>query len=200
MTMFEHDTDRDVALIKRALAGRSEAWDQLIEIYAPLIHSIPVRHGLAATDVEDVAQDTFAALAQNLHQLENPAALPAWLMTTARRLSWRAVQKSKRDSVLDEDALTSLAEKDQPRLFSGSMPSMNELLEQWQNQEMLTKGFQALGDRCRQLLSLIFLDDNEPSYEEISQQLGISKGSIGPTRNRCLTQLRDILLGLGYHQ
>lgn len=197
MMMFTHDPNRDELLIKQALAGNNEGWNQLVEIYAPLVHSIPLRHGLATTDTEDVSQETFLALAQNLHQLENPGALPAWLMTTARRLSWRAVQKAKQDSTLDEDTLTSLVEKEQSPL-SPTIPSMSELLDQWQNQEMLTQGFKALGDRCRQLLRLIFLNEQEPSYEEISQQLGISKGSIGPTRNRCLAQLREILTGLGY--
>jgi DNA-directed RNA polymerase specialized sigma24 family protein len=42
------------------------------------------------------------------------------------------------------------------------------------------------------------LDASEPSYEEISERLGIPKGSIGPTRNRCLQQLRSILEGMGF--
>jgi DNA-directed RNA polymerase specialized sigma24 family protein len=46
-------------------------------------------------------------------------------------------------------------------------------------------------------LLLLFLDHTEPSYDEISEQLGLPKGSIGPTRNRCLQQLRTILEGLG---
>jgi len=44
----------------------------------------------------------------------------------------------------------------------------------------------------------MFLDPVEPSYEEIGQRLGIPKGSLGPTRNRCLEQLRNILEGLGF--
>jgi DNA-directed RNA polymerase specialized sigma24 family protein len=57
---------------------------------------------------------------------------------------------------------------------------------------------QLLNARCRRLLTLLFLDPDEPSYEEISAQLGIPKGSIGPTRNRCLQQLRLALEGLGF--
>ena len=33
-------------------------------------------------------------------------------------------------------------------------------------------------------------DEQEPSYDEISQLLGIPKGSIGPIRGRCLARLR----------
>ena len=53
-------------------------------------------------------------------------------------------------------------------------------------------------ERCRSLLTLVFLTASEPSYDDIAAQLGIPKGSIGPTRNRCLQQLRAILEGLGF--
>jgi DNA-directed RNA polymerase specialized sigma24 family protein len=63
---------------------------------------------------------------------------------------------------------------------------------------MLQAGMMRLGSRCRDLLYLIFLDPGEPSYDDISTQLGMPKGSIGPTRNRCIAQLREILTGLGF--
>jgi RNA polymerase sigma factor (sigma-70 family) len=63
----------------------------------------------------------------------------------------------------------------------------------WLRQEALHQALEQLGDRCRQLITLIFLDPNEPSYDEISEQLHMPKGSIGPTRNRCLQQLRSHL-------
>jgi DNA-directed RNA polymerase specialized sigma24 family protein len=75
---------------------------------------------------------------------------------------------------------------------------MAELLEGWHRQEVLAAGFARLGERCRTLLTLIFLDQEEPSYDDVSAQLGIPKGSIGPTRNRCLQQLRSLLEGLGF--
>ncbi len=52
--------------------------------------------------------------------------------------------------------------------------------------------------RCRTLLTMLFLDEQEPSYDDIAANLEIPKGSIGPTRTRCLQQLREILAGLGF--
>lgn len=184
-------------LFERCRRGDASAWEELVQQYVRLVHSVPVRHGLAPDEVEDVAQDVFLALAKNLNQIENPDALPGWLSTTARRLSWRAVQKSRRESPVDEDALAAVAEARSNVLNISQMPTMSELLHGWERQEILAQGFQHLGERCRDLLSMIFLAPSEPSYDDISQALGISKGSIGPTRNRCLEKLREILIGFG---
>ncbi len=74
-------------LVKRCLAGDAIAWQQLVDTYARLVHSIPVRHGLSQDEVSDVGQEVFIALAKNLHQLEDPERLPAWLVTTAAVLA-----------------------------------------------------------------------------------------------------------------
>ena len=63
-------------LVKRCLAGDAIAWQQLVDTYARLVHSIPVRHGLSQDEVSDVGQEVFIALAKNLHQLEDPERLP----------------------------------------------------------------------------------------------------------------------------
>jgi RNA polymerase sigma factor (sigma-70 family) len=163
-----------------------------------LVYSVGVRHGLQPAEVEDVAQETFAALAQALPTIDDPQALPAWLMTTARRLCWRAVQKRRREGLPEAGDLgeSELGARATP-LFS-TMPSMEQLSVEWGRQEALASGMQRLGDKCRTLLTLLFLDGNEPSYDEVSARAGLAKGSIGPTRTRCLQQLRAILEGLGF--
>jgi len=55
--------------------------------------------------------------------------------------------------------------------------------------EALLMGFAELPDHQRALLELL-LQDPPLSYTEISDRLGIPKGSIGPTRARALERLR----------
>jgi DNA-directed RNA polymerase specialized sigma24 family protein len=49
-----------------------------------------------------------------------------------------------------------------------------------------------LQGRCPQLVSAL-LSRSDPTYHEISRELGISQGSLGPLRSRCLGCLRMIL-------
>lgn len=187
----------DETLIERCRRGDATAWQELVRRYAPLVHSVPVRYGFSTAEVEDVAQEVFLALAQGLFQIEDVTRLPAWLMTTARRYSWRMMRKHKQEQPL---AVGDLADLDPPaaRPISSPVPTMHELLDGWERQEILAHALEQLTIRCRMLLTLVFLDPDEPSYDLIAKRLGIPKGSIGPTRSRCLQQLRRLLDESGY--
>jgi RNA polymerase sigma factor (sigma-70 family) len=53
----------------------------------------------------------------------------------------------------------------------------------------LRQAFSDLPPNCRELVTLLIADP-PLSYAEISATLGISIGSIGPNRSRCLARLR----------
>ena len=185
-------------LLRRCQKGDGDAWQLLVRRYGRLVHSVPLRYGLGRAEAEDIAQEVFMALARHLSRIEEPDRLGGWLMTTARRISWRLIQQRRQEQ---PDAKADIAENetlDGNLVGATPMPTYAELVAGWDRQEALGAGMERLGERCRELLGLIFLDAHEPSYDEISARLGMPKGSIGPTRNRCLAQLRDILEGLGF--
>lgn len=188
---------RDTAdLVARCLRGDAAAWSKLVQRYAGLVHSVPLRHGLSAMEVDDIGQEVFLALARHLDRIENPEALPAWLIITARRLSWRALQRRNREISLSPGATGDEGDTSPPAALR--IPGMEQLLNGWHNQQAIETGLARLDERCRTLLQLLFLDSREPSYDVICGQMGIAVGSIGPTRARCLGKLRSILEGLGF--
>ena len=72
-------------LVTRARTGDEQAWDALVERYAPLIWSTCRRYRLGDADAGDAAQHVWLPLLNHLDHLRDPAALPGWLSTTARR-------------------------------------------------------------------------------------------------------------------
>ena len=56
----------------------------------------------------------------------------------------------------------------------------------------LWRAFSELPPRSQSLLRLLFADP-QPSYQEIAKLTGMPLGSIGPTRARCLHELRERL-------
>ncbi|GIV75431.1 MULTISPECIES: RNA polymerase sigma factor [Caldilinea] len=189
------DEPSTTLLVHRCLQGEMEAWSLLVERYARLVRSVPVRYGLTADEVDDVAQEVFLALAQSLHEIEDPERLSGWLATTTRRFTWRALQRQRREQLVappnDADPPTS------PALPSVSNFTLDDLLNGWFRQEALEQALRQLSTRCQELLHLLFLDEQQPDYDEISRRLNIPKGSIGPTRNRCLQRLRSLLEEVG---
>jgi RNA polymerase sigma factor (sigma-70 family) len=168
-------------LVVRARNGDKQAWDMLVERYAPLVWSICRRHQLGA-DAEDIGQGVWLQLVGQLDRIREPAALPGWLATTTRR-ECRLLVRAARGSrpvgyVLDVENL--------PDERAGT--TEQEMLEA-ERHAALRQAFSALDPFSQQLIALLIQDPPVP-YAEISAKLGIAVGSIGPSRGRCLEKLR----------
>ena len=61
----------DAALVRACLAGRPEAWRELIDRYGRLVHSIPRRYGWSEADADDVFQIVFAILYRKLDTIRD---------------------------------------------------------------------------------------------------------------------------------
>jgi Sigma-70 region 2 len=83
-------------LVTRARNGDRQAWDALVDRYAPLIWSICRRYRLDAADAQDAAQNVWLKLVDHLDGLRDPAALPGWLATTTRRECGRIARAARR--------------------------------------------------------------------------------------------------------
>src|SRR5579862_9884051 len=82
-------------LVARAKDGDRQAWDALVERYAPLIWSICRRNRLGEADAQDVGQTVWAQLVDQLDKIRDPAALPGWLATTTRRQCLRVLRATR---------------------------------------------------------------------------------------------------------
>ena len=169
-------------LVTSARSGDQQAWDALVERYAPLVWSICTRYRLAAADAADAGQSVWLHLVEQLDHIRDPAALPGWLATTTRRECAR-VARAERDpkapvAVLDDQNIPN----DQ------AVTAEQELLT-FERHAALRAAATQLPPRSQQLLALLAADPPVP-YAQISATLGIAVGSIGPLRRRCLDQLR----------
>lgn len=175
------DDPRVVALVTRASGGDQDAWHELVDRYAPLVYTICTRYRLSNHDIEDVGQNVWLLLVEQLGKLREPAALPGWLATTTARECLRVVtaaSKADRLSMGLDDSV----------LFVDDAVIDEELLLAERN-AALRAAFAELPFRCQQLLSML-ISDPPHSYTEINAKLGIPVGSIGPQRARCLDRLR----------
>jgi RNA polymerase sigma factor (sigma-70 family) len=170
------------ALVTHAENGDKQAWDELVERYAPLIWSICRRYRLCQADADDVGQSIWLRLVSQLASLRNPAALPGWLATTTQRECARVLRAARKQEALGHwmDAA------DMPDKVTGVAES--ELLRA-ERHAALREAFTHLPSDSRQLIAMLIHDPPVP-YAEISAKLGIPVGSIGPTRGRCLEKLR----------
>ena len=180
---FVHRSDPD--LVQACQRGDQSAWNELVARYGRLVYSIPRRYGLPEADSDDVSAAVWEIAFRNLDRLRDQTRLSAWLITTAHRESWRVGRKNS-NAHLDMNE----------RIGDVSSPT-DDQITLWERQDIVRRGLQALGGRCEELLSALFLEPGEPSYEAIAERLGMTLGSIGPTRARCFKKLEKILMELG---
>ena len=170
-----------VALVTRAAGGDQQAWNELIERYAPLVWAICTRYRLSNHDIEDVGQSVWLLLVAQLGKLREPAALPGWLAITTKRECLRVVTATRKSQQLGstvDDAL--VADKH----------AIDEEILIAERNAALRMAFAELPPHGQHLLAMLFRDP-PCSYSEISATLGIPIGSIGPQRARCLERLRQ---------
>jgi RNA polymerase sigma factor (sigma-70 family) len=169
-------------LVARARAGDKQAWDALVERYAPLIWSICRRHRLGDADAADVSQTVWLHLTGHLADLRDPAALPGWLATTTRRECARAVHaRGPLAAGYDLHAET---------LPDTQAATVDQDLLTAERHAALRAALADLPADGRRLIALLTADP-PLTYARISARLGIPVGSIGPTRRRCLDKLRQ---------
>lgn len=171
------------ALVRSAVAGDRAGWDELVRRYAPLVIAVTRRHRLSADDAQDVAQTVWLRLVEHLGGLREPAALPGWIVTTARHECLRTSFASRRTTPMDSAVL---AEKGETAVDG----RLDEELLRAERHEVLLAAFAGLSQRHRELL-LLLAADPPATYTEITTKLGIPVGSIGPTRARALRALRE---------
>ena len=168
------------ALVNRAAAGDQDAWNRIVERYAPLVYAICTGYRLSKQDIEDVGQRVWLLLVQQIGQLREPAALPGWLATTTARECLRTLRAAQRSGWLAK--AVPLAED----------PAIDARILTAERDATLHAALADLPDRCQQLLAML-TSDLPHSYAEISATLRIPIGSIGPQRTRCLKHLRQSL-------
>ncbi|HSH79362.1 MAG TPA: sigma-70 family RNA polymerase sigma factor, partial [Herpetosiphonaceae bacterium] len=182
----------DETLVQACRDGDPDAWEALIKRYQALVYSIPIRGGLQSDVATEVFQGVFAMLVEKLDDIQEPSRIGAWLVTTARRETWRLARRERAERLSTEAATEDEV---------GEVPDRDILPEEqllrMETQHLVRTGMAALDERCRTLLTLLFYRPEPPSYAEIAAMLGTSEGSIGPARIRCLQKLRRILEDAG---
>lgn len=172
--------DSDAQLIDRCLRGDQAAWTALVDRYSGLVYSISRRMMLPSEVCDDVAQIVFATFSRQLANIRSQESLAGWFGMVTRREGWRAKKRLRRAAV------TEVSLEVEPAAEAAEVDADEQKIA-------IRTAVQQLGPPCRELISMLFFSDPEPSYNEVAERLGIATGSIGPTRRRCLARLSENL-------
>jgi RNA polymerase sigma factor (sigma-70 family) len=184
--------DDDAALVARCIGGDGAAWSVLVNRYQRLVYAIVLRAGLDEHMAADVFQTVFERLIHNLPRIAEPSRLQAWIVTTTKREALLQRNRNQRTVSMthkDPDG----AQCSEWELEDDS-PNAADAMDELQQLHQLRSAIDLLDDRCRDLLLLLFRDEDvKLGYDEVARRMNMTVGSIGPTRSRCLDKLRSLV-------
>ena len=177
-------------LVTRARNDDKQAWDALVERYAPLVWSICRRHGLSGVGASDVGESVWLQLASQLDQFHDAAALGGWLagatVRECRRARCAVRSAPGAGPVLDAKSLSGDDAEPIPDIPADVIEHELATAERHAG---LRDAFAQLPPRGQQLIVLL-IEDPAVSHAQISAKLGIPVERVGPTLDHCLGMLR----------
>jgi RNA polymerase sigma factor (sigma-70 family) len=171
-------------LVKAAGSGDADAWETLVRRFSGLIYGVCRGFRLDETDSADVVQTVWLRLAERIRSLQQPDRVGAWLVTTTKNECLALLRSRDRFEVAEFE-----------NLESGAMSPEDQTLHR-EMVNALASAFTLLSERCQELLRRSFARGE--SYRAVSDSMQLPMGTIGPTRSRCLTDLRRALAGATY--
>jgi RNA polymerase sigma factor (sigma-70 family) len=176
-----------LAMLGEEGSATRHAWSVLVQRHSPRMYAVARSFGLNQQSAEDLVQTAWLRLLDRADQLRDPGALGPWLCMIVRNEARRLTVRRREIPTLSPlEGRPVHADAADARLLRDE----RDLL--------LRLAFAGLGVECQQLLRLA-LADPPLSYDEIAVALGRPRGSLGPSRRRCLEQLRARLPG-GFEQ
>jgi RNA polymerase sigma-70 factor (ECF subfamily) len=175
----------DQTLIDQCLAGRREAFGQLVERYQHRLY-----HGLlhvlgSSEDAQDMAQEAFVNAFEKLASFKGQAAFYSWLFRIALNASVSSRRKSRRMSV----------SLDSRREESGIEPTdenpSNEpsyAMDVSDRQRLVRQALSELTEEFR--TALVLKEIEGMSYEEIAEVAEVPLGTVRSRIHRARLELR----------
>ncbi|MEM9562929.1 MAG: sigma-70 family RNA polymerase sigma factor [Actinomycetota bacterium] len=188
--------ESDGELYKRSIGGDRVAVEALVERH----HADLTLYLRSKTNVMAAVDDAVAeawlrffrhlkeAAADHERALHKPESIRFWLYRTALN----ALNDQFRSSGRQTDLAKRATVEAEAQGHTAYQPDELAGLEGDERRSALREAFRSLGDRCRELLGLLATDP-PLSYAEVAELTGRPIGSIGPTRQRCLADLRKLM-------
>ena len=177
-------------LIRLCSEENEDAWHELIALVQPKILSTCRRMRLSREESLDVFGQVCYILLGHLTDIKDPDKLISWIITTTRRQALAHSRKAEIAERVEQEA----SDKEPP----SAPPTPDEDFQEHERADIITRAIARLPRKEALLVQMLFLDPEEPSYEQISARLRMPVSSIGPTRSRVLSKLQRIVKKLGY--
>lgn len=173
--------DSDADLVARVRSGDSAAFDDLFERHRGIARHVAANQTDNRADVDDVVSDAFASVFQSLTSGKGPDTFfRAYLLTTVKRISFKANQAASRIRPTDEPYVLDTVEVHQD-------PVMAEF-----ESAAVARAFKDLPERWQAVLWYVDIEGMKPAAASV--MLGLSPNGVSSLALRARERLRQVYL------
>ena len=171
--------EEDAQLVERCLEGDERAYRTLVEKYQRRIYAVAFGILRNQEDAMDVTQDAFVKVHRNLPKFEGTSSFYTWLYRIVVNLCIDRKRRAKKAINVDYDDAISHEEQphqDGPTLASVSIAGPARELARKELREKMQRALDKLSPDHREIL--VLREFEGLAYEEISDILGVAKGTV----------------------
>jgi RNA polymerase sigma-70 factor (ECF subfamily) len=158
------------ALVEQCRSGNDDAWREMVERFGPRLYSVAYHFTLKREDAEELTQEIFLKVFENLHRYDGSFPLVAWIVSVARNLCIDRYRRRKRERsfrFVHDEAVA-------PLLRSEDDPSADAL-----RKERTKLLFWAISEIPEDLAEILVLRDLDGmAYDEIGKALRLPDGTV----------------------
>jgi RNA polymerase sigma-70 factor (ECF subfamily) len=178
----------DGDLVRQTLAGRAQAYEELVRHWAARIVAVCHARVGQADAADDLAQETLLRGYRALGSLAEPEKFGAWLCGIATN-ACRDWLKSRQRTQIPFSVLGANQNVDE---LVGSDPRADgSALDREEELSQLMAAVEALPDECREVILLYYYED--VTYRQLAEALGVSAATINARLTKARMLLRERL-------
>jgi len=174
-------------LVKKTLAGNKKSFESIIETHQRLVSHIVFRMVQNAADQEDICQDVFLKVYQNLKGFQFESKLSTWIAKIAYNACLSFLEK-KRIPLFDD----LMPEERSIETVTDCNYSVDQAVEQSETSALLRSEIEEMPVHYRTILTLYHLD--QMSYNEIGETMELPEGTVKSYLFRARKLLKERLL------
>lgn len=172
----------DLLLAGRAAAGQADAWDELIDLYGGRLYNLALHFAGSREEAEDLTQEIFLRLYQNLCQYRGDCPLASWALRLSRNLCidhYRRTRQERRSIQVSDEILA-------------QMPGGDDIQARAQWREEIEAVHAALRGMPEDLAEVVLLRDLQGwSLEEVASSLDLPIGTVKSRLHRARLEVAE---------
>ena len=172
------------AVVDRCREGDEDAWSELVGSTLRPIYRLCASYAPSAAQAEELTQEVFFKIWENLHRFKRGSNFMAWAWRVAKNLLIDAHRRSRKEreaAWLDPEIIERIPSSENP----------HEIAERRQRLVLISKGLASIDEGLAQLI--LMRDFAGMKYSEISESLDLPLGTVKSRLNRARLELATVV-------